>query len=89
MLETTITLMGVGVWIRYQIHEEGYIEWELFAANKNNDEQTEACLELLDTVLRITHIPYIEATIREHFHWHNEERARAHALDTDDITWDI
>lgn len=80
MYETSINLMGISIEIRYQIHEEGYIEWEI-SNGPYADEQHCAVMELLDTVLRVTHIPYIESTIREHNHWRCEEEARAYPPD--------
>lgn len=64
MNETTLTIMGFPVLVRYTVFEGGYTEWHLKPAGES----------LLSTLLRIHYTEYIEAQIRKA--WFEEEYER-------------
>lgn len=64
MNETTLTIMGFPVLIRYTVFEGGYTEWHIKPEGES----------LLSTLLRIHYTQYIEAQIRKA--WFEEEYER-------------
>lgn len=63
MRETTITILGHAVTIRYTVYEGGYIEWKLKGSN----------WDLTETLLRVHFTEYINAELRKI--WFEEEYA--------------
>ena len=64
MNETTLTILGFPVLIRYTVFEGGYTEWHIKPTGES----------LLSTLLRIHYTQYIEAEIRKA--WFEEEYER-------------
>ncbi|RKZ90735.1 MAG: hypothetical protein DRQ40_10665 [Gammaproteobacteria bacterium] len=64
MNETTLTILGFPVIIRYVIYDGGYTEWHIKPEGES----------LVSTMLRIHYTQYIEAEIRKA--WFEEEYER-------------
>lgn len=73
MIDTSITLFGLLILIRYQPRDENYIEWRVI---HKTTEYTED-LKLLDELLKVHYGAYIERILRQHYYWHMEEKATA------------
>lgn len=65
MRETTITLLGHSITLRYTVYEGGHIEWKVHALHGT----------LVDTLLRMHYTEYINAELRKI--WFEEEYAES------------
>jgi len=66
MRETTISILGFALTLRYTVYEGGHIEWKIGGPAYNES--------LLNTMLRIHYTEYINAELRKI--WFEEEYAQ-------------
>jgi hypothetical protein len=79
MHETTISILGFTLVLRYDMYDRKYISWSI----KHDEEQLGVHeFRLLDTLLRMHYNEYIESQLREHwFQEDYEEHLRCSYLD--------
>jgi hypothetical protein len=71
MYTVAVKLMGMHINVRYQFHDNNYIEWRIMHDHAYTPE-----MELMDCIIRVHYTAFIEGALREHYHWKMEEEAR-------------